>query len=165
MKKQLFTSIEDHNHMCNKIDEIGDVYSHIEISNIKVPFRNNKIISIIRNSSLAGSIHLLDSTDFIINTNSYYIVIDETKYKTEYIYYYMEFINKDIIELSKLTLKPTLSKDNIINIIIDNISQVVQTEIVEYCKFFDNSINKLKHENETIKNKDIFSLMSKVHNF
>ena len=165
LKHSIFTILDLNEY--HKLDTIVSIYTNTEIKekymNTTIPL----IIQVIKNSSLAGSVILHRDTnmsEIVLSNNSYYLV-QKNDIPIEYIYYYMSFIRKHILELSKLTAKPTINISQLSNILITKQSNDIMDNIIVYCKDFHNSIMKLELENENIKSKDILTLMSQIYNF
>jgi len=157
LKKSLFDIIETDKYV--KLDTIVSIYTNDDFVNNEA---NQSVISIIRNSSSAGLIQLL--TNITLSNNSYYLV-PSSNIPIEYIYHYMWFIKDTINKLVNITKKPLLSMHQLSSISIPIISGEIMDNIITYCNFFDNNIEKTQLENTNIKDKDILILMSKINNF
>jgi len=75
----------------------------------------------------------------------------------------MEYNMNKIIEITQHTSKPNLSQKQLENVCIPIVDLDIQTKIISYCKFYDNTINKVKLENDTLKQKDIMSIISQLY--
>ena len=124
---------------------------------------NKPIISILKNSLSAGTVNKYNNTD-ILSNNSYYILPNNENFKEDYIYYYLKYNENNLKNTAQLSPQPNLSLNYLSSYKIPNIDLDNQINIINYCKEFDNNINKYELENETIKNKDIMSIISKLYN-
>ena len=133
-----------------------------QIVNLIQEENNNMYISIIKNSLSAGEVSLHKGK---LNTNSYYLVPKNSNFILEYIYYYLKYKEPLIKELSRMTQQYNLIKSKLLNIEIPNIDIVLQNEIVKHCEDFDNNIKLLVSNNDCIKNKDIFDIITKISSY
>jgi hypothetical protein len=124
---------------------------------------DNKLISILRNSLYAGDVNLYQGN--LLNSNSYYLVPKNNNFILQYIYYYLKYKEPYIKELSKLTQQNNLIKSNLLSIEIPNINISLQNDIINVCTEFDNNINVLVLNNKTIKNINIFDIVTKINSY
>ena len=125
---------------------------------------DKKLITILRNSILAGSVNLYDGG--LLNNNTYYLISkDNNNFILLYIYYYLKHIESFIKENSNLTQQSNLIKSNLLNIKIPNINIDAQSEIIKSCEMFDNNINLLILNNKTIIDKNIFDIITTINSY
>ena len=135
----------------------------IKLDNLGIIINNNdnNIIGFIKNSLLAGTVYIPNEE---LSKNSYYFKITNINYLLMYIYYYLKYQEKYIMETAKLTAQPNLNKTDILNLYIPDINIDNQKEIIDTCNSIDNSIEIFKKEIETINNKDIINIILKLYN-
>lgn len=154
MKRSLLDTIPT-----NKMIEVGS------ICNMVVSQTNKKLIGVIRNGLTAGTIYLMKENTSISN-NSHYLEINNssaTNYMVEYIYHIMKHNENKLIELANLTPQPSLNKSNLLSFKIPDLDITNQKQLILYCEEFDNNIEKYKHINENIKNKNIIDIVLKLN--
>jgi restriction endonuclease S subunit len=156
MKECIFNSLLTSNYI--ELNEIIDLKLSNEINDNLTPF-----IGIIRNGLTTGTVILI--TNNIISNNSYYLLLKKnTSFLIEFIYYYLQNNQNKLKELSNLTQQNSLNKSNLLLFKIPIILLDYQKCIISYCVEFDNIINKHIENNQTIKNKDIMSIINKIYN-
>ncbi len=135
----------------------------IKLNDIGIITNKNEdnIIGFVKNSLLAGTVFIPDR---YLSTNSHYFKITNINYLVMYLYYFLKYQEKNIMEVAKLTSQPSLNKADILNLSVLDINIENQKEIIETCDSIDNSITILKKEIETIKNKDIINIILKLYN-
>ena len=156
LKKCLFMLGNISNNM--KLDDIVSISTSKDFE--------GSMIAIIKNSMACGSISLIENIstrEYTFLNNSYYLSSKTNNILIEYIYYYMEYNINKIIEITQHTSKPNLSQKQLENLCIPIVDLDIQTKIISYCKFYDNAINKVKLENDTIKQKDIMNIISQLY--
>jgi hypothetical protein len=122
------------------------------------------LISVTRNSLCAGTVSLYQDTTLVtLNNNSFFLNIKNENFILKYIYHYLKYKETYIKELSNLTQQPNLNKTNLINIQIPNINRELQEKIINLCDEFDNNINTLLLNNNMIKDKDIFNIITQFN--
>jgi restriction endonuclease S subunit len=121
----------------------------------------NNIIGITRNSLNAGTVYLVNKND-ILSSNSHYITITDNNYNVLYVYHIMKYMEDIIKEAASNTSQPNLNKSNLLALKIPSIELSSQQNIISFCNDFDNNINKYILANETIKSKNIFSILCKI---
>jgi hypothetical protein len=158
MKKCLFNSLINSNYI-----ELHDIIN-LKLSNeIEEPI-NYPFIGIIRNGLTSGTINLIYDNNSLSN-NSYYLLLkDNAPFLIEFIYYYLEYNENKLKELSNLTQQNSLNKSNLLLFKIPELLLEYQKYIVVYCSDFDNIINKHIENNKNIKNKDIMLIINKIYN-
>ena len=168
LKKNLFNMLFNVKYV--RLDSMCSIYSK-EIEELPVmkdlPQPIQFLIEVVKNSSLAGTVKLLENVNISENklsNNSYYLLVNDDVL-IQYIYYYMWFIMNKIIELAQLNTKPTLNIGQLSSLSIPIVNTDIMNNIISYCCSFDNSINKITLENETMKDKDILTLISQIYNF
>ncbi len=76
-----------------------------------------------------------------------------------YLYYYIQYIKNNIMDLAQYTTGlGTIRKSNIENIQIPIPSKQVQETIVKECEYWDEQIDRLKKENDKLKSYNIIEL-------
>jgi len=70
-----------------------------------------------------------------------------------------------IIQLAQLNTKPTLNIGQLSSLSIPTVNTDTMNNIISHCHYFDNSINKITHENETMKDRDILTVILQLYNF
>jgi hypothetical protein len=166
MKKTIFNTFNNNNIKLEKLVNIVD-YTTIKST---LPA---KIIGVIKNSSQAGKITLLENKDILdksdmsnMSNNMYYLTINKNSiYNIDFLYYYLQFNKDKIFEMANLTKKPNLSKNQLENLILSDEYTMIQEDIMVCCKDYDNSIMKLELENSNMKDKDIITILNKIYNF
>jgi hypothetical protein len=156
MKKCIFDSLLNSNYI-----ELNEI---INLKNVNELDQNyTKIIGIIRNGLTTGAVTLIENN--IFSNNSYYLLLkNDTLFLIEFIYYYLQYNQNKLNELSNLTQQNSLNKSNLLLFKIPVLLLDDQKYIISYCIDFDNIINKHIENNETIKNKDIMSIINKIYN-
>ena len=157
MKKCLFNSLINSNYI--ELNEIIELKISNEINKyISYPF-----IGIIRNGLTTGTVNLINNN--ILSNNSYYLLLkNNVSYLIEFIYYYLQYNEDKLKELSNLTQQNSLNKSNLLLFKIPILLLEHQKYIVSYCTDFDNIINKHIENNNDIKNKDIMLIINKIYN-
>jgi len=166
MKKTIFNTFNNNNIKLEKLVNIVD-YTTIKST---LP---DKIIGVMKNSSQAGKITLLENKDILdksdmsnMSNNMYYLTINKNSiYNIDFLYYYLQFNKDKIFEMANLTKKPNLSKNQLENLILSDEYTMIQEDIMVCCKDYDNSIMKLELENSNMKDKDIITILNKIYNF
>jgi hypothetical protein len=165
LKKNLFTLL-DYNNTIN-LDKI----ICIDTSTNLVEKYNNKtipqLITINKNSMQAGTVQLLENVSIndTISSNMYYLTVEDKSISIQYIYYYLWYIEDKIKALAQLTAKPNLSISQLQSLAIPIIDKDVQENTAIYCDSFDKVISRIVVENNTIKDKDIMSIINRINHF
>ena len=136
------------------LEKIGTLYSE-DIC------KNDKMVGVIRNGLSAGSVYLVNKNDKLSN-NSYYLSINNNDYMVDFVYYWLQYMETKMKELSNLTPQPNLNKSNLLSFNIPQIDIMNQKNIVSYCEEFDSNIRKYTLANENIKEKNIFTLFKNL---
>ena len=158
MKKSLLDTIPTDNMV-----ELGSICN---LYNASLPNNSKpkKLIGIIRNGLTAGTVNLIKE-DAVLSNNSHYIELNSTQnYMIEYVYNMMKHNETKLIELANLTPQPNLNKSNLLSFKIAGLDRNNQQQIIIYCNDFDNNIEKYKHINENINNKNIIDIVLKLNN-
>ena len=124
--------------------------------------KSGNLIGIIKNGLNAGTVYLPDKK---LSNNSHYLIIKNNSYLTKYVYQYLYYSQDKLIELSKLTPQPNLTKSNLMNFKIPNIDISNQEYICSHCDVFNSDIEKCINSNNDIKQKDIVGTIIKLNNF
>lgn len=164
LKRNLFILLDCNNII--RLDKIASVESNTTIVEKYKTHVFPLLIGVIKNSMMAGTITLLENVSVnnnVLSNNMHYLIINDKS--TLFVYYYLQSIEKKIKELAQLTAKPNLSVGQLHSISIPIVEETVQLNLVDYCKSFDENITKLTQDNNTLKDKDIMSVISRVYNF
>ena len=128
-----------------------------KISSITTTPTNNNMIGVVRNSLNVGNVYMVNKNDKL-SSNSHHINITDNKYNIMYVYHMMKYMEDKIKEVSHITEQPNLNKSNLLALKIPSIDVSEQNNIISFC----NNINKYILANDTIKSKNIFSILNKV---
>lgn len=139
-----------------ELDHICSLVPHTNVTTY-----NNNIIGIMKNSLNAGTVYLVNKND-ILSSNSHYITITDNNYDVMYVYHIMKHMENMIKEAAFNTSQPNLNKSSLLALKIPSININEQHNIISFCNDFDNNINKYILANETIKSKNIFSVLCKL---
>ena len=82
----------------------------------------------------------------------------------DYVYYYLKYIETQIIELANLTTQPNLTKSQLLSLKIPKIDISQQKLIILECETFKNNIIKCIESNNDIKERDILGTIIKLNN-
>jgi hypothetical protein len=123
---------------------------------------SKKLIGVIRNGLTAGTVNLIKENT-ILSNNSYYLEIN-SNILIEYVYHIMKYNENKLIELANLTPQPNLNKSNLLSLKIADLDMSNQQQLKLYCEDFDVNIEKYKHINENIINKNIIDIVLKLNN-
>jgi restriction endonuclease S subunit len=122
----------------------------------------NLLIGIIKNGLSAGTVYL--PTDHL-PTNSHFLILkNENVFLRDYVYYYLKYIESQIIELSNLTAQSSLTKTQLFSLKIPKIDISQQKLIILECETFNNNIMKCIESNNDIKERDILGTIIKLNN-
>jgi hypothetical protein len=121
---------------------------------------SQNMIGIVRNSIAAGTVYRYDGTT--MSTNSHYIVSTDMNYSIDFIYHWLKYKEPELIEASRMTPQPSINKSKLLSLTIPCLDISNQTNIVGYCADFDNNIIKYTSANQSIKEKNIFSILNKL---
>jgi hypothetical protein len=159
--------IENNNKMKDYLINSIPKRETVELQNISElyngPSLNKKLIGIIRNGLMAGTVYILNENEQLSN-NSHYILITDEQYNLDYVYYMMKHSERDLQDLANLTSQPNLNKSNLMSYKILSIKKPSQMEIVSYCKDFDTNIEKYNMINKNIREKNIIDIILKLNN-
>lgn len=139
-----------------QIDQVCHIYISAEVS-------KNKLIGIIKNGLTAGTVYLVESNQPLSN-NSHYLDIKDNNYDIEYIYHYLKYKENKLLELAQLTPQPTISKSTMLSFNIPVMDLDKQSQILSYCRDFDNNISMYVQDNKNIKEKDIIGTVIQLNN-
>lgn len=158
MKKCLFNSLVNINYI-----ELQEIIT-LQLSNDMNEPLTYPFIGVIRNGLTTGTVNLIHDNN-ILSNNSYYLLLKKNvSFLIEFIYYYLEYNENKLKELSNLTQQNSLNKSNLLLFKIPVLLLEYQQYIVTYCNDFDNIINKHIENNKNIKNKDIMFIINKIYN-
>ena len=122
----------------------------------------NLLVGIIKNGLSAGTVYLQREH---LPTNSHFIILrNEDQYLRDYVYYYLKYIESQIIELANLTIQPNLTKTQLLSLKIPKIDISQQKLIILECETFNNNIMKCIESNNDIKERDILGTIIKLNN-
>lgn len=138
------------------LDTIIDIY---QISNNNP---TNLLVGIIKNGLTAGTVYL--PTEHLSNNSHFLILRNEDEYLRDYIYYYLKYIESQIIKLANLTTQPNLTKTQLLSLKIPKIDISQQKLIILECDTFKNNIMKCIESNNDIKERDILGTIIKLNN-
>ena len=154
MKQSLLDTIPRNNMM-----EISSICSILS-----TPLPNSvpkKLIGVIRNGLTAGTVNLVKENT-VLSNNSHYLEIN-SNVSIEYVYHIMKHNENKMIELANLTPQPNLNKSNLLAFKIVDLDTTNQQQLSLYCEDFDANIEKYKHINENIMNKNIIDIVLKLN--
>ena len=139
----------------------------VELSTISELYENNmndsKLIGIIKNGLLAGTVYNIDNISKISN-NSHYLVIKNKEYLFDFVYHWLLYNKTKLKDLSNLTTQSSLNKSNLLSFKIPSINLEKQLEIISYCNVFESQIIQFIQNNKAIIDKDILSSVLKLNN-
>jgi hypothetical protein len=141
---------------CYSLDTIIDIYQISEHNPI------NLLVGIIKNGLTAGTVYL--PTTQLPNNSHFLILRNEDEYLRDYVYYYLKYIESQIIDLANLTRQPNLTKTQLLSLKIPKIYISQQKLIILECKTFNNNIMKCIESNNDIKERDILRTIIKLNN-
>jgi hypothetical protein len=139
--------------------------SNIQLKNIcSVDHKpiDDETIMIQKNSNTAGMVSLIKSYEKNTNTNIYFLNNINNKYTKKCLYYIIKFLENKLVNLAYLTNTINLSRMNLENFEIPDISLDIQNKICEQCEVYDKIQDNLVEINQTIIQKDIFNEISHV---
>ena len=120
------------------------------------------LIGIIRNGSSAGTVYLPNNS---LSLNSHYLEITNTDYSLQFVYHWLRCNEGKIKQLANLTSQPNLNRSNLLSLSLPIIDSSKQIVFSLSCDDFDILIEKYTLINNTVKNKDIFSIINKLSLF
>jgi hypothetical protein len=141
---------------CETLDIIINIYQITDHNPI------NLLVGIIKNGLSAGAVFLPTKH---LPTNSHFLILrNENQYLRDYVYYYLKYIETQIIELANLTTQPNLTKSQLLSLKIPKIDISQQKLIILECETFNNNITKCIESNNDIKERDILGTIIKLNN-
>ena len=141
---------------CETLDIIINIYQITDHNPI------NLLVGIIKNGLSAGTVFLPTKH---LPTNSHFLILrNENQYLRDYVYYYLKYIETQIIELANLTTQPNLTKSQLLSLKIPKIDISQQKLIILECETFNNNITKCIESNNDIKERDILGTIIKLNN-
>jgi hypothetical protein len=141
---------------CETLDMIINIYQITDHNPI------NLLVGIIKNGLSAGTVYLPTTH---LPTNSHFLILrNENQYLRDYVYYYLKYIETQIIELANLTTQPNLTKSQLLSLKIPKIDISQQKLIILECETFNNNITKCIESNNDIKERDILGTIIKLNN-
>jgi len=141
---------------CETLDIIINIYQITDHNPI------NLLVGIIKNGLSAGTVFLPTKH---LPTNSHFLILrNENQYLRDYVYYYLKYIETQIIELANLTTQPNLTKSQLLSLKIPKIDISQQKLIILECETFNNNIIKCIESNNDIKERDILGTIIKLNN-
>jgi hypothetical protein len=141
---------------CDTLDRIINIYQITDHNPI------NLLVGIIKNGLSAGTVFLPTKH---LPTNSHFLILrNENQYLRDYVYYYLKYIETQIIELANLTTQPNLTKSQLLSLKIPKIDISLQKLVILEYETFNNNIIKCIESNNDIKERDILGTIIKLNN-
>lgn len=141
---------------CEILETIIEIYNPSNHNPI------NLLVGIIKNGSSAGTVFL--PTEHLSNNSHFLILRNENTFLRDYVYYYLKYIESQILEISNLTAQPTLTKTQLLSLKIPKIDISQQQLIILECETINNNIIKCIESNNDIKERDILGTIIKLNN-
>ena len=141
---------------CELLETIIEIYNPTEHNPI------NLLVGIIKNGSSAGTVYL--PTEHLSNNSHFLILRNENTFLRDYVYYYLKYIESQILEISNLTAQPHLTKSQLLSLKIPKIDISQQKLIILEYETINNNIIKCIESNNDIKERDILGTIIKLNN-